>query len=201
MTKARTAVFLGVWLLLVLTAFYGYFWRYIQVFDHQQLYPDGKVDSSALVGFVTSQIQSSVLEASDTLIFHWLNPDCHCTVFSGFTVDKLNRETTSDSVQHIIIIPPNKSEQLLTLLPVLKNAKLVTLTEQAYEKSQKLIPATPAAVVFNQKTKSLSYLGPHSSGVICGKGTGFVELVLNNLQHGFDPVLYELEQTGCFCHW
>jgi hypothetical protein len=103
--------------------------------------------------------------------------------------------------KHVIVTPPGKGQQLLDMLPMFDKTKVVALSKAAYQTSLKLIPATPAAVVYYQKNRSLSYLGPHSSGVICGKGTGFVELVLNNLEHGFDPKLVELDQTGCFCRW
>lgn len=186
--------------MVILAAFYGFFWRYIQSFDHQGLYPDGQVDNRPFRRFIKQHVVPYDVD-SDTLVLHWLDPDCFCTVYSGTTVDKLNRETSSDSIRHLVFTPPGKEQALAQLLPILENTAVIELSKRAYAQSREFIPATPAAIIYNKKAESLSYLGPHSSGVVCGKGTGFVELVLNNLSHGFDPQLYELEQSGCFCSW
>lgn len=197
--KLRTAAFLVVWLAVILLAYYFFFWRYIQPFDHQKLYTSESFDGGSLVAFIDGKLDTK--PSTDIVIYHWLNPDCNCLRFGGLYVDKLMRETATDNAQHVILAPPGKAEQLSEMLPMLDKTKVVALNEAAYKASLKLIPATPAAVVYYRKNRSISFLGPHSSGVICGKGTGFVELVLNNLQHGFDPALIELEQTGCFCDW
>lgn len=199
-TNGRIIAVVTVWIVVVIAAFYGFFWRYIQPFDHQGLYPQGQVDNRAFVNFLKQHVAGNE-NYHDTLVFHWLDPDCFCTVYSGNTVEKLDRETGSEKLKHWVLVPPDKVQALGDLLPVLQDAKVVPLSQTAYRQSQLFIPATPAVVIFNQKEQSLSYLGPHSSGVVCGKGTGFVDLVLNNLQHGFDPQLYELEQRGCFCSW
>jgi 3-dehydroquinate dehydratase len=80
------------------------------------------------------------------------------------------RQTGNENVKHVIVTPPGKAGQLLEMLPMFDKTKVVALSEVAYQASLELIPATLAAVVYYQKNRSLSYLGPHSSGVICGKG-------------------------------
>lgn len=189
------------WLAVILLAFYGYFWRYIQTFDHRGLYPQGQVAHPPFITLVEQNIQLSGLNQLDTVVLHLLDPECFCTVYSGNTVDKLTQDTTSDKLRHVVLVPPGKTNALHQLLPVLGTAEVIELDVSTYMASKELVPATPAALVYNKKEGTVSYLGPHSSGVVCGKGTGFVDLVLNNLQHGFDPLLYELEQKGCFCSW
>ncbi|TMO72157.1 hypothetical protein CWC17_14575 [Pseudoalteromonas sp. S3785] len=63
---------------------------------------------------------------------------------------------------------------------------------------QKLLPATPAAVVINNKGDFV-YAGPLSQGFGCAQGSGFVETVINNLVAGFNSQLLLNKTSGCYC--
>lgn len=82
-----------------------------------------------------------------------------------------------------------------------ENVTVLALPDGLYQKSRSYIPSSPGASIYNRQAQSLSYFGPHSSGVTCGQGSNFIELVLNNLSHGFDPKLYQFDSEGCFCSW
>ena len=193
-------------LTIVVSLFYGLFWKHIRVFDQQGLYLQGSVEDKPHLEFMNThlmeQLNLSVEEnAIATIVFHWLDVDCQCTILGQLFIEKLIGKGKEDDVLHIVLTPPNLTQLTKERLSLSSTVKVIALSEDAYQASVKLIPATPAASVYNLKAQSLSYLGPHSSGVTCGRGNNFIELVLNNLSHGFDPKLYELESTGCFCAW
>ncbi|MFT4925446.1 MAG: hypothetical protein ACI8WB_001539 [Phenylobacterium sp.] len=187
------------WLLLVLSAFYFFFLRFIQPFDRQNLYPLGQVNQLALTGFIHQYLQPSPLHRDDIIIYHWLNPDCRCTVLGGNYIARLAQQGVWQKVSHIIVVPADKARRLLDQLPMLSGLSVMALDEQAYQASVRLMPSAPAAMVYYHH--SVSYFGPHSGGVLCGSGLSYVELVINNLQNGFDPALSQLDQQGCFCDW
>ena len=62
-----------------------------------------------------------------------------------------------------------------------------------------LVPATPALLMFSQQFDSISYIGPHTDGLICGQGANNQRLVLNNLNNGFNPEFINYGGKGCFC--
>jgi hypothetical protein len=202
-SKVRITGLLACWLVAVVGCFYVFFWRFIQPFDFTGLYPDGQVNQHKLIDFVSGYTTSG----NDLFIFHWLNPDCRCTQFTGDTIAQLAADPHWAGAQHLLMVPPGKATALVELLPQLLDLtevagySIVTLSESAYRQSSQLIPATPGALIFDLKKRSVSYLGPHNAGVVCGTGSSYVELVLNNLQQGFDPQLLVLEQNGCFCRW
>lgn len=198
--KWRIGTLIIVVLIGLLALLYDLLGRYLQPFDQQGLYPEQMVGSPPFVAFINQHL-SQYQDEHQLLILHWLNPECFCSVYSGTTVDSLSKLDSSLKIKHLVLTPPDKAQALLNLLPILKQAQVIALSPEAYRQSQRLIPSSPAVLIYNRQAQSVSYLGPHSSGVVCGKGTGFVELVVNNLEHGFDPLLYELEQSGCFCPW
>ena len=198
-SKPLTLVMVAVWLAAIVAAFYWYFWQFVRPFDAGQLYPNGQVVEQPLLSTLNPYIEQS--PDAEILVFHWLKPDCLCSRFSGVTISGLAAADKGSSTRHWVLTPPGQSEAAGQILPETADLTIRALGERQYRQSLTAVPAAPSAVVYYRKTGTISYLGPHSSGVVCGSGTGFVELVLNNLQHGFDPQLYELEQKGCFCAW
>ena len=61
-----------------------------------------------------------------------------------------------------------------------------------------VIPATPAAVLID-KNGEFVYAGPLSEGLACSQGSGFVEIVISNLQAGFNSSLLIADTKGCYC--
>lgn len=210
MNKAKLLSTLLLWLLMILVSCYFFLWRYIEPFDQHKLYPNGLVDTAPLVDLIEHQLPlprelNDNHKANITVILHWLNPECRCSLLSRLFIEQLSRKTANDGVWHIVLTPPNQAKSLSQSFAQLSNEvggfSVIEMSPQDYRHSQMLIPATPAAIVYQRKTRSISYLGPHSSGLVCGNGDSFVELVLNNLKFGFDPQLIELERNGCFCPW
>ncbi len=68
-----------------------------------------------------------------------------------------------------------------------------------------LIPATPAVMLINasasrqQKSPSITYLGPYGAGLGCSDTSGFIDTALNNLSKGFDSQLVISKVRGCYC--
>jgi hypothetical protein len=176
-------------------------WRFIKVFDHQQLYPHQTINEQPLIALLRQQLLPQLTNHSEITVFHWLDPDCKCTLIGRFFVEQLTKQNFSGQVLHVVLTPPGLASGLSDAFVLPKEVIVMALTAEQYQQSRQLIPATPGATIYYAKNQSLSYLGPHSSGVTCGTGTNYIELVLNNLTHGFDPKLIELRQRGCFCSW
>jgi len=171
------------------------------VLDHQNLYPQQQVTTQPLVALLNDVMPKAI--ETDIVIFHWLDFDCQCTYLGRLFVEQLTRQQLAADVKHIILLPPdaNSDENIKSSFNLPDNVHVTRLNQSLYRQSQSLIPATPGAAILRQSTQSLSYLGPHSGGVACGSGTNLIELVVNNLAHGFDPQLYQLQSSGCFCSW
>lgn len=73
----------------------------------------------------------------------------------------------------------------------------VTVLDAA-KMSKELLPNVPGAVLIDS-VGSLAYAGPLSEGVACSSSSGFVELVMNNLQAGFNSNLTVTQAQGCYC--
>lgn len=205
MKNLSLAGILVIWPAAVLLAFYHFFWRNIQPFDHQPLYPQLTVDNQSIVRLLNNVVSASpemdMLDTATVVIVHWLDPGCRCSLFSGDYIQKLHSTTSSDSQRHLVLVPPGKGKALRQQLPALSALSLIVLTESAYQESLRLIPSAPAAMVFDVTRQQLNFLGPHTSGVLCGAGDSYIDLVLNNRASGFTPLLFPLDQRGCFCPW
>lgn len=68
----------------------------------------------------------------------------------------------------------------------------------AAKMSKELLPNRPGAVLVDSAGE-LAYAGPLSEGVACSSSNGFVELVMNNLQAGFNSRLTVTQAQGCYC--
>ncbi len=63
------------------------------------------------------------------------------------------------------------------------------------------IASSPATLIIGKEFDDVAYFGPHNDGTVCGQGKGYVPLVINNLQNGFNPEFMNTEAVGCFCKW
>ncbi|KPW02296.1 DUF6436 domain-containing protein [Pseudoalteromonas sp. P1-11] len=100
------------------------------------------------------------------------DPDCGCT---------------KQAQPHLKQLAAFSKAQNITLINIEQTASL-----------QILLPATPAAVVINDKGDFV-YAGPLSQGLGCAQGSGFVETVINNLVAGFNSELLLNKTSGCYC--
>ncbi|KTF16650.1 DUF6436 domain-containing protein [Pseudoalteromonas sp. H105] len=73
----------------------------------------------------------------------------------------------------------------------------VTVLDAA-KMSKELLPNVPGAVLIDS-VGSLAYAGPLSEGIACSSSSGFIELVMNNLQSGFNSNLTVTQAQGCYC--
>ena len=112
-----------------------------------------------------------VLEQPEWLIIV-TDPDCGCT---------------KQAQPHLKQLAAFSKAQNITLINIEQTASL-----------QILLPATPAAVVINDKGDFV-YAGPLSQGLGCAQGSGFVETVINNLVAGFNSELLLNKTSGCYC--
>lgn len=193
-------------LAIVLLSFYALFWRYVTPYDDRGLYPDGMVSAQEQVNFIEQQILPLLAESDAQpqkmiLVFHWLDIDCQCTLLGKPFIEKLTTKGNAQLVRHIVLTKPEQQAQTQQWLALGESVTVVALSKESYQHSRRYIPSSPGASIYYRQTQSLSYFGPHSSGVTCGQGSNYIELVLNNLSHGFDPKLYELNSEGCFCSW
>lgn len=107
---------------------------------------------------------------SDTIV-HFTQQGCHCTRFSDQHKQQINRSANEDNF----------------------NVLNIELSADS------IIPSTPAILIVD-KLGQLMYLGPYSKGLECTKTNGFVELVLNNYQQGFNSKLVVSQAQGCYCN-
>ena len=210
-TKLKWLLLSVLGLVLIVIAFYAFFWRHIGVFDQSHLYPDGQVDGAQQIAFIQQYVlpQVSKNQAADTkatttlphLVLHWLDVECQCIMLGRLFIEQLTGQNYHHNTRHVVLIPAHQQLLLKQRLTLASDVIVISLSASLHQQSRLFIPATPAASIYSPEHQSLSYLGPHSSGVTCGRGNNFIEMVLNNLSHGFDPKLYELTSEGCFCAW
>jgi hypothetical protein len=114
-------------------------------------------------------------EAGNALVVHFIDPSCPCSRFAHKHVSEL--ETTfSTSVDF------KRVEDISMEHPNIR------------------VPASPAVAIWD-KHGSLAYVGPYSSGNICGQGNDFTTMTLSALQEGKNPAWVNNEAIGCFCQW
>jgi len=104
-------------------------------------------------------------------IIHFTSKGCDCTQFSDEHKQQIDTQGIKDSFRVINIeLAPGA-----------------------------IIPSTPAILIVD-KLGELMYLGPYSKGLSCSKTAGYVELVMNNYQQGFNTRLVVSQAQGCYCH-
>ena len=201
------------WLLICMTAlvvvlllFYSFFWRFVSAFDVKGLYPDGVISTKMQVSFIEQNIIPQLngglnTQQAKVIVFHWLDIECKCTLLGKPFMEKLIANGQTEQVRHVVLTKPKQAQKTSQWLNLADNVEVLALTPKLFNDSLAFIPSSPGASIYNRDTASLSYFGPHSSGVTCGQGNNYIEMVLSNLSHGFDPKLYELESEGCFCPW
>jgi hypothetical protein len=113
------------------------------------------------------------------LVVHFVDTDCVCH---------------RDSSKHIRDIESRYQHQ----------AKFMQINPHSDQNSlpfrleTSIVRATPAVAIWNAKGE-FQYFGPYSSGVICGKGIDFVDLVMSQLSNNTMTPWFNSLGTGCFC--
>ena len=196
---------LSVWLIAVLIAFYTFFWRFIQVFDDQGLYANGPGSASQISAFLDNLSEQYRLTEYGAempiIVFHWLDPNCRCLQLGMNGLFELINRDYPSNVSQVILVPAAQQPDPVIFSSLSSKVTIINLTQAEYRQSKLFIPSVPSALIYKVSSSNMSYLGPHYSGLLCGQGSSYIDLVLNNLSHGFDPNLFNLEQTGCFCRW
>ena len=88
-------------------------------------------------------------------------------------------------------------QSILDEMALQDELKVVRISDEKIDKG-KLIPSVPAVALLDANGK-LAYFGPYSEGLACTESNGLVEVVMNNLRHGFNPELVVNDTTGCYC--
>lgn len=192
-------------LVIVLILFYAFFWRHVSAYDSQLLYPHGMIAPQLQVNFLENNVlpllELPVDKHPKVIVFHWIDIDCKCTLLGKPFIEKLTTKGKPELVSHVVLTKPKQQVNTERWLKLAKNVQVIALKADIYQQSLQYIPSSPGASIYYRDGQSLSYFGPHSSGVTCGQGSNYIELVLNNLSYGFDPKLTALQSEGCFCPW
>lgn len=185
-------MFLSVWLVSIIAVFWVLFWQQIVVFDRHQDYSKDTANLNliTLSGFVQDHKQS----AHDIQVAHFLDPQCPCYRFAKTYVKQLVEEY-SEQVSHTIYL---KSADRYWQDEGIDSVVLDNQQNQILSTS---ITASPAVIIIAKNDPKTAYFGPHSDGVVCGQGTGYVPLVINNLQHEFNPEFINTDTISCNCQW
>ena len=193
--RVTQALVVATWLVGVTYSFWWFFLQNISAFDSRGIYTQ-QLSRVNPVRYPELLNQLKTKYSDEQLVIHWLDATCSCFKFS---VSEIQRQIDNapSGVQHLLVYKGN----LRPKNEVLADVPVVDLTEQELAVSQSFIPASPAVSILTKDSPFYSYLGPHSSGLLCGTGKSFVDFTLNNLSTGFDPQLMNVMQTGCYCNW
>ena len=134
----------------------------------------------------------SLLSNHKITVVNFINPSCGCNKFNYEHLNELKKSFNKD-VQFISLV---KNEVDGTLNQT-QNLNIL----QAKYVSSDLIPASPAAAIFD-KTGKMIYFGPFSDGAFCGQGNNLVEGKLTKLTNNqnVEPWI-NMRGYGCFCDW
>ncbi len=108
------------------------------------------------------------------LIVHFKDEDCPCDRYR---------------VAHLELIAP-----------MLEGTEQIVLSRHSTLLKGVHIPASPAVAIWDA-SGDLAYFGPYSSGMTCGKGFDFINMVLNKLALDENPKWINSQGFGCFCPW
>ncbi|MCC2605707.1 DUF6436 domain-containing protein [Planctobacterium marinum] len=195
MSKIAQLIYLA-WLLCILILFYYYFGKHINRFDPSNIsyeVPDLEGEWQRLTEEILGDFKT---QRDQVYVFHWLNLNCNCAKYAITYIKSLHLK--KNNVSHVVLIPEYQSKRRIEL-PDYFSVKIVG--EHLYKETQRLLPSSPAVSIYKTGFSQISYVGPHSGGNLCGKGTSFIELTLNNIDHGFNPRYMNYQQSGCFCKW
>lgn len=128
-----------------------------------------------------------------SIAYHFLNPSCQCYKYSKNYVLELVKQSEQKGIKNIVIL---RSEDEFPA-----NIQKIVLTEKEIQATRGFIPASPALLVYAGGFQDVAYLGPHTTGAVCGRGRGLLPLIINNLNAGFNPSFINTDVKGCFCKW
>ena len=113
-------------------------------------------------------------EANTGKVIHFSSANCRCNRISAAHKSSINLSARQGGL-HVIDV------------------------ELAATSSELPVPSVPAIALFDDKGE-LAYFGPYSQGIGCGESRSVVEVVLNNIRHGFNPELIVDQAKGCYCN-
>lgn len=182
----------GGWVILLLGLFWVLFWRQISVFDPDGMYTTANAEQ--YVRRVKEQVEDRISVSESIVITHFLDPKCPCYRFAKVYVTQLI-EADHPNIYHQISLKEDDHYWAD------KNVVYSTLSHSEMQYLAQIVPSTPAVLITSSEHSSVSYFGPHSDGILCGQGKGYVPMVVNNLRHGFNPNNINMQTVGCFCTW
>ena len=86
------------------------------------------------------------------------------------------------------------------IAPILLGTEQTVLSRDSSVLKGLKIPATPAVAIWDADGE-LAYFGPYSSGMSCGEGFDFIDMVLGKLAQQENPQWINNQGFGCFCPW
>ncbi|NTS77564.1 hypothetical protein HR060_11885 [Catenovulum sp. SM1970] len=176
-----TKLFIPLWLILIISVFYLFFGQAIQAFNQDERWLS-KATWSAKNDIVEQIFSHYQLTTNTNILIHITNSSCQCERFSQGYIQSVNQQAEFSTYQKLIIDLSSNSLPAL-LVHQLKN----------------IVPATPAALVWSAYHQSVAFIGPHTAGLVCGKGESNLSVVNFSLKHQINPEYFPFEQLGCFC--
>lgn len=164
-------IVLVIWLVSSAFAFWWFQFQHMESYDNYAASFDGELLSQ-------SELKP---KQGYALVIHFIDPDCPCSRFSKKHIQDLESHFGPD-------------------------VEFVSFTNKSLEDqyrprfSQLSVPASPAVAIWDRKGK-LAYMGPYSSGNLCGQGRDFVKKVLGSLEDNINPFWINQNSIGCFCEW
>lgn len=171
-----------VWLIVIVVAWFalimlGLYWLLqsrLTWFDEQGLLHDRAAQPS--FNLELARVLGVHRSSLASTVFHIIDADCHCNWRSQGHQSAIKR----------LVKRVNGYNQILTI--------------QDHPELRQFIPATPAIVMYNEKSQ-LIYLGPYADGAFCNSRNSFVESLIPTVV-GTDTSLLGWVNTvakGCYC--
>ncbi|QOL25381.1 hypothetical protein LP316_13945 [Thalassotalea sp. LPB0316] len=157
-----------IWLAGVLLAGYYFATQRLVEFD-----ATGRLDKFSTSEFAGALSLSEInAKATRGKVYHFVEPNCRCNVFSKQHVDRLS------------------------VLAQAENFEIVVVSGQ--ERLPDFVTSTPATLVLGEQNE-LVYFGPYAQGAFCNQASDVVELAIENYQKGYNARLVNSKAQGCYC--
>lgn len=140
--------------------------------------PEQRLLTASMTQDFDEEVKATFSELQNSLnktVFHLNSEDCYCSKLSETHIRKLN-STFKQSGYEVKNIDPLKTNQI-----------------------KKVIPSYPAIIIFDEQG-NLGYLGPYSTGYLCGASNSLIEPIANTIvanKHMGATVIADGE--GCYC--
>lgn len=174
---------------MILVGFWGLFWRQLAPFS----LPEKHYDTDDIDTFISALFTAPDVFANEINIVHFLDPTCPCYRFAVTYVKQLIKKKTPYETHYLLLKTPDYVNWQATA----EHYRL--LSRKYWKESVKFLPSTPALLIHQNHYQKFAYFGPHSDGLTCGTGKGYVPLIVANLRAGFNNEFLNLDGFGCFC--